>query len=171
MTQESMIQEIEKILNENNLYIYRGHHNEDILLLHLWYKLVENNELEKTWNLPIAPTLSEFFDEFSRPTTFVYGPNDDIGIWFAAWFTPLFAGRSTLMGFWVEKSKRQTKEGVKLTYLVYRLALKVWPHVFGVTRGELIGIHEKIGYRVLAKLGEDSFLVLLTKDNFKMLEV
>ncbi len=167
--------ELRKQAEKLRLRLYASNENEDFLLLHWWIDLHATGELSDILE-PASRSLSQMFETFKPPTTFIYALNSKNKIEFAWWAYPSSlhpTDRTLICGLWLSDPLRSSKRGVQLTTLVYKLAFCHYDYILGTTwQKDKLKVHRSMGYEVTGFVphiyGVDNvFFVLLSKGNFE----
>jgi len=152
------------------IYKYQGQAAEDILLAGLWFKMVENGDLEKVWGREIP--LSTFFEMIGKCNRFFYKLNkEETAIIFCWWFDQMIEAET--MAIWLDPKER-TMHGWIDSRKVIDAALEVTESLLVATSQErLLDIYRRLGYKILAEVpgmypnGVKGYLALLTREAWK----
>jgi hypothetical protein len=148
--------------------IYDPNNVQHSLLVAQWWAIAQQDGDLDLMMMRNSHALGQFFKRFEPPNILVFD-TDDLGIWLAAWFTPMMT--AAFYSLWIRPDRRG-RETVPYVLQTYEMGFKVWPVLLGVTKQErLLRNHERLGYRIVGPVsrvfdGEDGWLVELTKESF-----
>jgi L-amino acid N-acyltransferase YncA len=110
-------------------------------------------------------TLTDFLHFFKAECALVFC-DDSNGIWFAAWMRQTRAAIVEL-SVWVRPECRYRKETLLAMETVCARALKLYATIIGLSRIELLSMHQRLGYRHVGTIAEGVELFALTAETFK----
>ena len=132
----------------------------------LWVKMKENGDLDRVFHGSIT-TLTAFLWHFSHECGLVFQDDAD-GIWFAAWLKPTHP-KVVELSVWVRGDRRHTRAALLAMETVCARALKLYSTVIGLSRTELLSMHQRLGYRHVGTIVDNLELFALTREGFKPL--
>jgi hypothetical protein len=140
-----------------------------VLLMQWWTELVKCGDIQLLFPKS-GQALPQVCKLMEQPTTLLLDV-DALGVTMAVWLAPSLDG--SFYKLWVRKDKRRDLTIIRQVRQTYELALERYPWVMGITiQPRLLQRHYDLGYTLLGEIpnsfdGKTSYMVLLTRENFK----
>lgn len=140
-----------------------NHEMHEGALLEMYGRMKLLGDLDRIFDRSLW-SLTDFLHFFKMDCALVFCDDED-GIWFAAWMRQSRASIVEL-SVWVRPDRRCGKRCLLAMETVCARALGLYGTVIGLSRIELLSIHERLGYRHVGQIAEGVELFALTQTTF-----
>ena len=153
---------LKRASNEAHLIAYNYELHEG-LVFQMYGRMLADGDLSTIFDRSLW-TITDYLHFFKDECALVFLDDHD-GIWFAAWMRQT---RATIveLSVWVRRDKRFAKATLLAMETTCARALRLYSTVIGISRIELLSIHEKLGYRHVGTIADGVELFALTQATF-----
>src|SRR5215472_2199734 len=151
------------------LIVYNPEDNAHVAVIIQWWSALPERDREVTFH-PNLHKLAAFLAWFNERRANLLFALDQQGLTLGAWTEALWDGAQ--FGVWVRPDKRSAPGVWRDLQQAYRMALEVYPVLFGYTRQpKLHAAHLKLGYEYAGKLpqawgGQPVWIYALTREGW-----